>query len=121
MSWVLILTPNGMDRHPAVIGGYPTRESADQAGKVALMHLGGDKDALATWEVAARAGTEPSNYSIPWSGYNIIPGAASTPPVTGGAEAADALELLAKRRDGLFDHDRALLREVAAALRAGGG
>ncbi len=38
MSWVLILTPldNHYPRHPAIIGGYRTKEEAVAAGEAAV-------------------------------------------------------------------------------------
>ena len=64
MSWVLILTPRtGMSpRHPAVIGGYKSKEEAIAAGRIAV-------------------GADDDEYDYPvWSDYTVIPGAADTPP-----------------------------------------
>lgn len=32
MTWVLILSSDDSGKHPAVVGGYPTREEAELAG-----------------------------------------------------------------------------------------
>lgn len=64
MSWVLILVPRRvreMPAHPAVIGGYATKEEAEKAG---------------------RKGTEwEDDFIAPeYTNFVVIPGAADTPP-----------------------------------------
>lgn len=66
MTYVLILTPLGHKGHPAIIGGYPTREQAAAAGREATA-------------------ADSEMFDEAWSrrlfeSYAVIPGAADTGP-----------------------------------------
>jgi hypothetical protein len=71
MSWVLILTPQVNQRPPAVIGGYPTRVDAEQAGELATAYSEPEKHENGFWIVKA-----PDFYA-----YTVIPGAACAEPL----------------------------------------
>jgi hypothetical protein len=63
MSWVLILTSSYYNQPPAVIGGYPTRDEAEQAGEMAIVY-------------------DEENRIVPnYTKYTVIPGAACSGPL----------------------------------------
>lgn len=98
-SWVLILTPIGMGpSHPAIIGGYGSRDEAEAAGRSATRFPEGLTDeeheawkAARDAELLGRGGFE----SLPlrdlsmvsagprkWADFTVIPGAAAMAPQT---------------------------------------
>ena len=63
MSWVLILVSSEIPKPPAVVGGYQTREEAEQAGELATAY-------------------DVEKYGIPYfTRYSVIPGAACSGPI----------------------------------------
>ena len=64
MSWVLILTSSYLARPPAVVGGYPTRDDAEQAGELATAY------------------DEEKNLTPDFCHYTVVPGAACSEPVS---------------------------------------
>lgn len=70
-SWVLILSPRRIaDRpaHPAVVGGYRTKDEAEAAGRIATMAEARERDDYGAL------------YWCEWEAFTVIPGAADTPP-----------------------------------------
>ena len=72
MSWVLILSPSAhvTMKHPAIIGGYYTKESAIEAGRIACIL--DENDCIDE--------TNNRHWYRSWDSYTVIPGSASTPP-----------------------------------------
>ena len=71
MSWVLILTSTVNARPPAVVGGYPTRESAELAGELATRPI--LQPAESTWQWDSQAPC--------YQYFTVIPGAAVDEPL----------------------------------------
>lgn len=72
MSWVLILSPRDGARHPAIVGGYRTREEAEAAGRVATFaDINTDEEYPAI---------DNPYWWRQFEAYTVIPGAADTPP-----------------------------------------
>ena len=65
MSWVLILNSGYIQKPPAVIGGYPTREEAERAGDLAT----------------AFKNESPFEREPFYLSYSVIPGAACSEPI----------------------------------------
>lgn len=72
MTWVLILTPSFNHQPPAIIGGYPTQEAAEAAGKAAIAYqVEQPSEARPFGKVAYPAHTR----------FTVIPGAAAFGPI----------------------------------------
>jgi hypothetical protein len=72
VTWVLILDSSYTAAPAAVIGGYATREEAEQAGDLAT--------AFGPY-VPATEGSPPSQEMPYWVRYTVIPGAAASGPL----------------------------------------
>lgn len=82
-TWVLILAPNGNDKWPAVIGGYRSREEAENAGMEAI-EPPQEKVLREMNEEEKRAWYIKNGFGYTWcpvwESYTVIPGAAVSEP-----------------------------------------
>jgi hypothetical protein len=77
VSWVLILVSGLNARPPAVVGGYPTQESAEKAGELATRPIPGDKNSLEHYP----GSTNGMDHYAEFVRFTVIPGAAVDGPV----------------------------------------